>query len=166
MPYEDRLAMTELMAAPYPWLRASLIETGLGTRRTSETLKALAHFYPDKRFIWSMGADNLAQFHTWQDWQWIVGHCPMLVFEREPYTKMALESESARFAAKLQRKRPQQVVERGGWCLLPSPDPFGISSSAVRKSFQHGEESPYIVPPVRDYIKRNHLYVPHVSRAL
>ena len=48
------------------------IEAQIGTRYTAETLSALKARYRGVRFVWLMGADNLAQFHLWQDWQWIM----------------------------------------------------------------------------------------------
>ena len=42
------------------------IERVLGTRYTVDTLRALKRRYPKHRFIWVMGADNLAQFHRWR----------------------------------------------------------------------------------------------------
>ena len=50
------------------------IERELGTRYTVDTLRALRRRYPDRRFIWLMGADNLAQFHRWRDWRRIAAH--------------------------------------------------------------------------------------------
>ena len=38
------------------------IEQQLGTRYTVDTLRALVRRYPKRRFVWLMGADNLAQF--------------------------------------------------------------------------------------------------------
>ena len=45
------------------------IEARLGTRYTADTLRELQRRFPDRRFIWIMGADNLAQFHLWRDWR-------------------------------------------------------------------------------------------------
>src|SRR5690606_25554901 len=49
-------------------IRVSAIERELGTRFTIDTLRALKRRYPRRRFVWLMGADNLAQFHLWKDW--------------------------------------------------------------------------------------------------
>ena len=40
---------------------ATAIETGLGTRYTADTLAQLCRRFPRARFVWLMGADNLAQ---------------------------------------------------------------------------------------------------------
>ena len=60
-------------------VEVSDIEVRLGTRYTAQTLRALRQRYPGVRFVWLMGADNLAQFHRWQDWRQIIDSVPMLL---------------------------------------------------------------------------------------
>ncbi len=36
---------------------------------------------PDRRFVWLMGADNLAQFHRWRDWRRIARTMPIAVVD-------------------------------------------------------------------------------------
>ena len=49
---------------------ATEIEARLGTRYTVDTHRgSCAGAIPNHRFIWLMGADNLAQFHQWRDWR-------------------------------------------------------------------------------------------------
>ena len=57
------------------------IERELGTRYTVDTLAALVRRYPKRRFIWLMGADNLAQFHRWRDWRRIAALVPIAVVD-------------------------------------------------------------------------------------
>ncbi|WP_293449995.1 nicotinate-nucleotide adenylyltransferase [Planktotalea sp.] len=57
-------------------------EAQLGTRYTAETLRALRHKFPAARFTWLMGADNLAQFHLWKDWDEIINTVPIGVLAR------------------------------------------------------------------------------------
>src|SRR3989337_1713762 len=40
-------------------IRPTAIEPRLGTRYTVDTLRELVRRYPNRRFIWLMGADNL-----------------------------------------------------------------------------------------------------------
>ncbi len=54
----------------------------MGTRYTAETLERLQAIYPGVRFVWLMGADNLAQFHRWDRWEWIMQHVPIGVLAR------------------------------------------------------------------------------------
>jgi nicotinate-nucleotide adenylyltransferase len=64
---------------------ATAIEATLGTRYTADTLAALRRRFPAHRFIWIMGADNLADFHRWRDWRRIAGALPIAVIARPGY---------------------------------------------------------------------------------
>ena len=66
-------------------IKPTAIEAELGTRYTVDTLKALIKRYPNRQFIWLMGADNLAQFHQWKDWRDIAALMPIAVIARPGY---------------------------------------------------------------------------------
>jgi len=52
------------------------------------------------RFVWIMGADNLAQFHHWQNWQRIASEMPIAVIDRPPQSFRALAAPAARALAR------------------------------------------------------------------
>lgn len=83
-PLAARLASAGMMARRLP-IRATAIERELGTRYTIDTLRVLIRRYPKRRFIWLMGADNLAQFHRWKDWRNIAAMVPIAVIGRPGY---------------------------------------------------------------------------------
>ncbi len=66
----------------HPKVTVTDIEARLGTRYTAQTLAALRRQYPGVNFVWLMGADNLAQFHKWQDWRTIMMSVPVGVLAR------------------------------------------------------------------------------------
>jgi nicotinate-nucleotide adenylyltransferase len=66
-------------------IRVTAIERDLGTRYTVDTLRALRRRFPDRQFIWIMGADNLSQFHLWRDWRKIAALVPIAVVTRPGY---------------------------------------------------------------------------------
>ncbi len=66
-------------------IRPTAIEARLGTRYTVDTLAALVRRYPNRRFIWLIGADNLAQFPEWRDWRRIARMMPIAVIARPGY---------------------------------------------------------------------------------
>ncbi|MGI4949349.1 MAG: nicotinate (nicotinamide) nucleotide adenylyltransferase, partial [Janthinobacterium lividum] len=74
-PLAARLASARRQARRAP-IRATDVETRLGTRYTVDTLRALVRRYPRTRFVWLMGEDNLAQFHRWRDWRGIARTVP------------------------------------------------------------------------------------------
>jgi len=88
-PLAARLASARRMARRAP-IRATAIESRLRTRYTIDTIRALKRRYPKRRFIWLMGADNLAQFHLWRDWRRIAREVPIAVIARPGYDDDAL----------------------------------------------------------------------------
>ena len=96
--FEQRLAGARAMAR-HPRIRVTGIEAQLATTYTAETLRKLRRRLPRIRFVWLMGADNLAQVHRWKDWQQIFHTVPVAVLARPTYCLRALASEAAhRFA--------------------------------------------------------------------
>ena len=96
---DDRCALASAMAQGRPWLRVTAIEDRLGTRYTIDTLKALTTRFASTRFVWLMGADNLASFHQWRDWRGIAAAMPICVVSRPGYAQAALASPAARVLA-------------------------------------------------------------------
>lgn len=80
----------------HPRVTVTDIEAHLGTRYTAETIAALQIRYLGVRFVWLMGADNLAQFHRWQDWQDIMARVPVGVLARPGDRISARTSRAAR----------------------------------------------------------------------
>jgi len=87
-PLAARLASARAMAAHAP-IRVTAIERELGTRFTVDTLAALRRRFPRRRFVWLMGADNLAQMHLWRDWRRIAAIMPIAVIARPGYVGKA-----------------------------------------------------------------------------
>lgn len=78
-------AASAVQAARRAPIRVTTIEQRLGTRYTVDTLRRLIALYPSRRFVWLMGADNLAQFHRWHDWRGIARLVPIAVVARPGY---------------------------------------------------------------------------------
>jgi nicotinate-nucleotide adenylyltransferase len=57
-------------------------ERALGTRFTIDTLRALLRRFPELRFVWLMGSDNLVTFHRWKDWPGIIEMIPVAIVLR------------------------------------------------------------------------------------
>jgi nicotinate-nucleotide adenylyltransferase len=92
---ETRIARAKSVMQ-HPRVEVTGIEDRLGTRYTAETIAALQQTYPGVRFVWLMGADNLAQFHLWQDWQDIMARVPVGVLARPGDRISARMSRAAR----------------------------------------------------------------------
>jgi len=101
------------------------IESDLGTHYTADTLAALKGRFPNTRFVWIMGADNLAEIARWKNWTVIFETVPVAVFARPAYSFRALTSTAAkRFAGR--RMDPSQAAGLVGqkppaWVFLHIP---------------------------------------------
>lgn len=83
-----------------PRIEVSCLESVIRTRYTVDTVNFLRRRASGLRFVWIMGADNLAQFHRWQDWQRIAAQMPIAVIDRPPKSFRALASPAARALAR------------------------------------------------------------------
>jgi nicotinate-nucleotide adenylyltransferase len=74
-------------------------ETDLRTRYAVDTVKRLQARHPRTKFIWLIGADNLAQLHRWKDWQGLMRRVPVAVYPRPGDShKAALAPAAAAFS--------------------------------------------------------------------
>jgi nicotinate-nucleotide adenylyltransferase len=83
-----------------PRIEVSCLESVIGTRYTVDTVRYLRRHASGPRFVWIMGADNLAQFHRWQDWRHIASEVPIAVIDRPPQSFRALASPAAQAFAR------------------------------------------------------------------
>lgn len=126
----------------HPRVMVTDIEARLGTRYTAETLQELRARYPGVRFVWLMGADNLAQFHKWQNWQSIIETVPVGVLARPGDRISARLSKAARIYRQYRLKgRRAEVLghsEAPCWAFINLPmNP--ISSTEIRARGLWGE---------------------------
>jgi len=118
-PFAERMAQA-IAVARHPQIRISDLEARLGTRYTADTLAMLRRRFPGYRFVWLMGADNLAQIATWRDWRRIFALQPIAIFDRPTYTYKALAAKAARCFARY------RLPERAGRLLAGAVPPAWI----------------------------------------
>ena len=134
LPARFRSALHQARRAP---IRVTAIERELGTVFTVDTLHALLRRYPRRRFVWLMGADNLAQFHRWKNWRAIARLMPIAVIARPGYDGIARASP-ARAWLRRYRISAASFRNRGEWSapalieLRFDPDPR--SATHVRRA--------------------------------
>jgi nicotinate-nucleotide adenylyltransferase len=78
-----------------PRIDVSCLESVIGTRYTVDTIAYLRRRCAGLRFVWIMGADNLAQFHRWENWRRIADAVPIAVIDRPPQGFRALAAPAA-----------------------------------------------------------------------
>lgn len=109
----------------HPRVAVTDIEAQLGTRHTAQTIRALRAARPAVRFVWLMGADNLAQFHLWQDWQAIMRMVPVGVLARPGQQLAGRMSKAARvYRADLLQARDARTLgqhQAPAWCFVNLP---------------------------------------------
>ncbi len=110
-------------------------EARLGTPFTAATLGYLRRRYPATRFVWIMGADNLATFHRWQRWREIAATVPIAVIDRPRWRLKAMASPAARTlsAAFVPETRAANLARMTApaWTLLSGPL-SSLSSTELR----------------------------------
>ena len=133
-PLADRLARARAVAADRR-IVATDLEARLDTRYTVDTLAALTRRFSSTRFVWLIGADNLAQIPRWRSWQQIFHIVPVAVFDRPSYSKVALGGFAAtRFARdRRQEREARRLAEMRppAWIFFHSPL-HSVSATALR----------------------------------
>ncbi|MEX0970004.1 MAG: nicotinate-nucleotide adenylyltransferase [Paracoccaceae bacterium] len=123
-PMARRLAASRAIMQ-HPRVKITDIEARLGTRYTAETLAHLAALYPGLRFVWLMGADNLAQFHRWERWEDIAQLVPIAVLARPGQKLRAglspMAQRFARYRLPSAQARALALRTPPAWILLGGP---------------------------------------------
>ncbi|KTE00276.1 nicotinate-nicotinamide nucleotide adenylyltransferase [Sphingopyxis sp. H038] len=156
-----RLGSAQRMARRSP-IRATGIEAELGTRYTIDTLKKLVRRYPNRQFIWIMGADNLVQLPQWRDWRGIARLMPIAVIARPGYNDRA----HARRAMGWLRRFVRPVDQKLHWTDWRPPalvflrfSPDVRSATAIRQANPRWFER-YEGRALRDPLTRSRLVDP------
>jgi nicotinate-nucleotide adenylyltransferase len=105
---EARTKAAQEMAAD-PRIEVTCLESVIGTRYTIDTVNYLRRRASSLRFVWIMGADNLAQFHRWQNWQRIATQVPIAVIDRPPQSFRALTAPAAQALARYRLPESEAV---------------------------------------------------------
>jgi len=133
-PMAERLARARRVMRD-PKVVITGLEADLGTRYTAQTMAHLRALYPGVRFVWLMGADNLAQLHRWEDWRGLMRSVPVGVLARPGHRMVAAQARVARICAKArlkaERARLLPCAPLPAWCFVQMPM-SDLSSSAIR----------------------------------
>jgi len=134
-PMAQRIARARDVIGHDPRVTVTDIEARLGTRYTAQTLAALTRVYPRVRFVWLMGADNLAQLDRWQNWQDIMRRMPVGVIAR-PGSRLTARGSKAADMYERHRVRAEASwllpwLAPPAWCFVNVPM-VATSSSAIR----------------------------------
>jgi nicotinate-nucleotide adenylyltransferase len=134
--YAARLAAARDVARD-PRILVSDFEAEAGLTYTVDVVARLKALAPGVRFVYLMGADNLASLARWHQWTRLMAMIPIAVLARPGYGLAALASPAA------QRYRGQRLRVRAAHRLVTTAPPAWVyipythrteSATAIRES--------------------------------
>ncbi len=133
-PLHGRMNLVQTFARG-PKMKITGFERELGTRYTAGTLSFLKQRYPAVRFVWIMGADNLAHFDRWQHWRHIAEIMPIAIVDRPGWRHAGLSSPAAHALERYRIPESEAAIladlQPPAWMLL-TIRLSGLSSTALR----------------------------------
>lgn len=151
-PIDRRMASAKAMAR-HPRIVVTNIERRLSTRYTLDTVRRLAASHPKCRFVWLMGADNLAQMDKWSRWTQLFRQLPIAIVSRRPYSLRVVNCKAATVfaanrvpeerAAGLAGLLPRSPAKMTGpaWTMLHGPDHPGSATALRQGGWQDRRDS-------------------------
>lgn len=134
LPQAERIALCRALL-DNPRIIPTAFEASLPSAYTAATLAHLQLRAHGVRFVWLMGADNLAGFHRWQDWRGLAAAFPISVIDRPTFRLRSMAAPAAlalkdafvpeRFAVTLADQAPP------AWTVLTTRL-SSLSSTALR----------------------------------
>ena len=134
-PLSQRVAQAQTLMQ-HPRVKITALGARMQTRFTAQTLRGLTARYPGVRFVWLMGADNLAQFDQWKNWRGIARTLPIAVIARPGYDDDALASPAMAWLRRFEvpATRLKNAGEwRGPALIMLRFDPDPSSATAIRR---------------------------------
>ncbi|MEM8551343.1 MAG: nicotinate-nucleotide adenylyltransferase [Pseudomonadota bacterium] len=133
-PLDTRIAETRGLA-DHPRMVVTGFEASIGVRYSADAILHVRRRAPAAKFVWVMGADNLANLHRWQKWREIMRRVPVAVINRPGASMAALSSPAARAFAGARRPEAEAAaladMAAPAWVFLHVPlDP--VSSTLLR----------------------------------
>ena len=129
-----RLELARRAVSDYPKFRVSDFEFSLPLPSYSiDTLRALKQTYPERQFVFIVGADNWSTIHRWKESDRLIAEFPLLVYPRRGYP--------------IEIPATYPTVRRVDAPLIE------ISSTFIRDSFRAGKDVRFFLPePIREQV--------------
>ncbi len=122
--YVRRLAGVRQALTGKPGHFVCTAEAALGTRYSIDLFAVVDAIRPALRPVWVMGADNLANFHLWKDWQGMAFAMPIAVIARPQ------DEVRARFSPMVRRFSFARLPEAAASVLADQQAPAWIYITA------------------------------------
>jgi nicotinate-nucleotide adenylyltransferase len=141
-----KLALAELGDARMQWDDREIIAAQRGQANyTADTLQSLQQEFPDRRFIWILGEDQLQDFQTWRRWEWLIQQMELAVCARPSANSFHVV---------------QAIQSQGGTIHWIAVRPDAVSSTQIREKIRAQSLPQGLIPQsVADYIATHQLYL-------
>ena len=133
--YSERVKNCKIMTKNQP-IKIKEIEKKINSKFSYQTIKYLNNHYKNMNFYWLMGADNLINFHKWQNANRIFNEIPIVVFRRYGYNQQALKSYISNLYKNFRLKNKNIHIDNfnqlPAWTIIQNKE-IRISSTEIRK---------------------------------
>ncbi|MBU93335.1 MAG: nicotinate (nicotinamide) nucleotide adenylyltransferase [Chloroflexi bacterium] len=133
--YEERVDNCNNITKNCPIVVKEL-EKNISSKNSYQTIKYLLHHYNNIKFYWLMGADNLVNFHNWQNWRQFFNQISIVIFRRHGYNNAALRSTASKTFVNYQINTNQlnrmKFNSLPSWSFIQNRE-IRISSTEIRK---------------------------------
>ena len=133
--YSERVKNCKILTKNKP-IKIKEIEKKINSQFSYQTIKYLNNHYKYIKFFWLMGADNLINFHQWQNAHRIFNEIPIVVFRRYGYNQQALKSYISNLYKNFRLKNKNIHIDNfnqlPAWTIIQNKE-IRISSTEIRK---------------------------------
>ena len=133
--YLERVKNCKIMTKNKP-IKIKEIEKKINSQFSYQTIKYLNNHYKYIKFVWLMGADNLINFHQWQNAHRIFNEIPIVVFRRYGYNQQALKSYVSNLYKNFRIKNKNIHIDNfnqlPAWTIIQNKE-IRISSTEIRQ---------------------------------
>ena len=133
--YEQRVKNCKTIIKTHP-IYIKEIEKKINSKYSYSTIEYLCNHYSSIKFYWLMGADNLVNFHKWQNWKKIFNKISVVIFRRHGYNSSALKSITSKtfenYQIKSKKLNQMHFTSLPSWTFIQNKE-IRISSTEIRK---------------------------------
>ena len=91
---KERIKFAKKLNGKYNFIKVKFYEDIINSNKTIKLINYLKKNYKNTELFFIMGADNLINFHKWDQWKKIAINCQILVFDRSGYKSKSMKSIS------------------------------------------------------------------------
>ncbi|MFH0942567.1 MAG: nicotinate (nicotinamide) nucleotide adenylyltransferase [Candidatus Beckwithbacteria bacterium] len=139
IPAQHRLKMAQMLTSPKIKLQTCVVDLKM-PGRTIDHLRYLLKAYPQHRFSFLLGSDNLKDFHLWEEYRLLIKLIPFYVYPRLGYGFKPLYPNMQPLQS------PDQIITN-------------ISSTMIRNRLKNNLKINHLLPEkIYSYLKQNSLF--------